>query len=301
MESRGVSDDVRIATSLRSHRKTKRLKRLLGKEGCWSLICLFLWAGAERWTGDLSGLTDADIEEEADWDGDPGALIAALVEVKFIAGPKLSRRIHEWAEHNPYAATKGDRIEKGKAAANARWNRKADAPSMPTASGGNATTPIEQCPPAPAPTPTSQSESNGDTGLPAAVGVFEGHDSPRGTPNPVAAFAVALNHAGFNVTSLNPDLVAYVQDGGTVEHLTECAKHPDCAGKKATYPIRMARRELAEPAAQVATGPPRIERIGKTATAVHILQGIKNGLADSGNFDGISEAALPRLGSSTGG
>lgn len=106
-----------------------------------------------------------------------------------------------------------------------------------------------------APHASSITEPIGQTGGDAAadsVGQFEGHANPQQTPNPVAAFAVALNGKGFACTSLNPDLVAYVRAGGTVDHLLQVAAMPDCAGKKATYPIRVARRELAEGAKPVA-------------------------------------------------
>ena len=151
-----MTDDVRISVGLRRHRKTKRLKKLLGADGCWALVCLFLWAGEERWTGDLSGLTDDDIETEADWDGDPGAFVAALTEVGFLVGEARARSIPAWQEHNPYASTKGQRIEKGKRAAAARWSK--DAPSMPDACHEHAGTKPEQCPPAPAPAPTPTGE-----------------------------------------------------------------------------------------------------------------------------------------------
>lgn len=164
-----MTDDVRIATSLRGHRKTRRLKRHLGEAGCWSLVCLFLFAGEQRWTGDLSGMTDEDIEEESDWNGDPGALVSALVKVKFIVGESLARQIHQWQEHNPYAAAKTTRIEKGRAAATARWAKeRGEAPSMESgapstdtdACSNDQACPVfpartpEQCPPAPTPTPT---------------------------------------------------------------------------------------------------------------------------------------------------
>ncbi len=76
-------------------------------------------------------------------------------------------------------------------------------------------------------------------------GRFEGHgDIPNTTPNPVARFAIALTHAGFPCTSFNPDLVAYVQSGGTVEHLQQCAGLDACRDKPASYAIRIAMREL---------------------------------------------------------
>ena len=161
-----MTDDVRISVGLRRHRKTKRLKKLLGADGCWALVCLFLWAGEERWTGDLAGLTDDDIETEADWDGEPGAFVTALVEVKFLVGNAGERSINDWMEHNPYASTKGQRIEKGKRAAAARWSK--DAPSMPDACHEHAGTKPEQCPPAPAPTPTTQEHKQDQKRVPSA-------------------------------------------------------------------------------------------------------------------------------------
>jgi hypothetical protein len=155
-----MADDVRISVGLRRHRKTKRLKRLLGGEGCWALVCLFLWVGEERWTGDLSGLSDADIEEEADWDGEPGALIAALLEVGFLTDSvEFERAVHGWQEHNPYAANKGARIERSKKAAGARWwsprpTDNPDARSMPQACPPHAGRINKQCPPSPSPAPT---------------------------------------------------------------------------------------------------------------------------------------------------
>jgi hypothetical protein len=104
-------------------------------------------------------------------------------------------------------------------------------------------------------------------------GRFEGHDEPQATPNPVAAFAIALTQAGFQCTSLNPDLVAYVQDGGTVDHLRQCAALPDAQGKSATYPIRIARRELATAAAPVVATPIRAAAPSRQAQGLASILG----------------------------
>lgn len=111
-----MNSDARIATSLPSHPKTKRLIRRLGPGAAWHLVCLFLWAAANRSTGDLSGMTDEDIELAVDWTGEPGALVAALVEVRFLDGAEGQREIHGWSEHNPWAAGAQAR------GAKARWN-----------------------------------------------------------------------------------------------------------------------------------------------------------------------------------
>ncbi len=81
----------------------------------------------------------------------------------------------------------------------------------------------------------------------AAVGVFEGHTEPGlVTPNPTAAFAILLNKAGHRCTSLNPELVGYVAEGGTLEHLRQVLALGGFGGKPAGYVLKAARRELVE-------------------------------------------------------
>jgi hypothetical protein len=106
------------------------------------------------------------------------------------------------------------------------------------------------------------------------VGQFECHDHPEATPNPVAPFAIALNRLGFRCTSMTPDLVAYQREGGTVEHLTECAGLPDCTGKPAAYAIRIARRELTERAPTItgATHEPARARSSGRLSAVEQVE-----------------------------
>jgi hypothetical protein len=154
-----VTDDVRIAASLPGHHKTKKLRKRLKVAGCWSLVCLFLWSGVNRWDGSLAGMSDEDIELAADWRGAPGAFVAALVEVRFLDGPEHARSIHDWTEHNPYACMKGKRIAKAKAGAMARWGARENAPSMPRAKAKHATRRIKQCPPTPTqPIPNQEEE-----------------------------------------------------------------------------------------------------------------------------------------------
>lgn len=96
----------------------------------------------------------------------------------------------------------------------------------------------------------------------AMVGRFEGHTPEEvetarfrmeGQVKPVAAAALALRGVGVDVTSQNPDLIAFVNEGGTAEHLLElAAQYPR---KPAKYLITVARRELAESAATVTADP----------------------------------------------
>lgn len=135
---------------------------------------------------------------------------------------------------------------KAQRSANARWERsERNANASPEHDERNAHHTPDASP------QSTKTDTSGHTPPLAAVpadrvGVFEGHDEPRDTPNPVAAFAIALNRLEFRCTSANPDLVAYAKAGGTVDHLSQCAGLPACIGKPAAYVIRIARRELAE-------------------------------------------------------
>jgi hypothetical protein len=118
-----MADDARISTALPRHPKTVKLKRRLGAQGCWSLLCLFLWVVDNRPDGDLQGMTEEDIEIAAEWMGEAGTLIATLFDLRFLDGDGGFYRIHDWAEHNPWAAGRPARIAAAREAANKRWGR----------------------------------------------------------------------------------------------------------------------------------------------------------------------------------
>lgn len=124
--------DARIQTSLPTHPKTKKLIRRLGAGGAWHLVRLFLWAAENRTDGDLSGLSDEDLELAVDFEGEEGLFVQTLVSVGFLDGDAGARRIHDWAEHNPWAAGAEARSEKSKwAALCKRHGREVAAMEMP--------------------------------------------------------------------------------------------------------------------------------------------------------------------------
>lgn len=124
--------DARVNTSLPSHPKTKKLARRLGPSGPLGCIYLFLWAAANRSDGDLTGMTDEDIELAVDWQGEEGQFVGTMVDVGFIDGQEKARVIHDWAEHNPWAAGAEARSERSKwAALCKRHGRKEAALQMP--------------------------------------------------------------------------------------------------------------------------------------------------------------------------
>lgn len=119
-----MADDARISTALPRHPKTVKLQRRLAAPGCWSLVCLFLWVAENRPTGDLKGMSGEDIEIAANWPGDVGSFVHTLAEVRFLDGQEGAYKIHDWAEHNPWAATRPQRTEAAKKAAAVRWENK---------------------------------------------------------------------------------------------------------------------------------------------------------------------------------
>lgn len=122
-----MATDARISTMLPQHPKTKKLARRLGPAGPLGCIYLFLWAAANRSDGDMTGLTDEDIELSVDWQGEEGAFVRAMVDVGFLEGEEGARVIHDWAEHNPWAAGAGARSEKSSWAALCKQYGRAEA------------------------------------------------------------------------------------------------------------------------------------------------------------------------------
>lgn len=106
--------DARISVGLPAHPKTKKLIRRLGDGGAWRLVCLFLWVASNKPDGNLVGMSGEDIELAADWMGEEGAFIGALKQVGFIDGEEGVYRIHDWSEHNPWAAGSDARAEKSR-------------------------------------------------------------------------------------------------------------------------------------------------------------------------------------------
>ena len=109
--------DARLSIGLPNHPKTKKLIRKLGTDAAWRLVCLILWVAQNRPNGDLSGLDTEDLELSVDWPGEEGEFVKALVDVGFLDFDSDSENftMHDWGEHNPWAAGSEARSEK------ARW------------------------------------------------------------------------------------------------------------------------------------------------------------------------------------
>jgi len=107
--------DVRISCGIAAHRKVKKLIRRLGTDAAWRLVCLYAWAGAYHPSGDLAGLDADDIELAVDWPGNPGELVATLLDLRLLDVGSGGMAIHDWSKHNAWAAGFTQRSAK------ARW------------------------------------------------------------------------------------------------------------------------------------------------------------------------------------
>lgn len=166
--------DCRISTTLPGHPKMKKLRRRLGPGGPLGIIYLFIHAAANLPDGDLSGMSDEDIELAADWDGEDGAFVAAARDVRFLDGEPGAYRIHDWQDHQPWATGSEDRSQSARwAALCKRYGRNGAAERMPDyaarmrpAAAPDAPRKEPQCAadaPSPLPTPTdsfTDSDSN---------------------------------------------------------------------------------------------------------------------------------------------
>lgn len=128
-----MSNDARLNTSILQHPKIKKLNRKFGPQGPLSFIALILWVAANRSDGDLMGMDADDIELAIDWPLDPGALFEALIDLHLLDEVEPRHYvIHDWADHNPWAAGSDNRSDRARfAALTKRYGREKAVEMMP--------------------------------------------------------------------------------------------------------------------------------------------------------------------------
>jgi hypothetical protein len=104
-----------------THPKTTRLIGLLGKGA--EVLPIRLWCYCGKYhaeDGRLTGYSTQEIESLVGWWGDPGALIAALLKVRFLEGSEENYGCHDWAGRNGHIHALSERNRK---VAQARWDK----------------------------------------------------------------------------------------------------------------------------------------------------------------------------------
>ncbi|OHD19272.1 MAG: hypothetical protein A2Y38_23795 [Spirochaetes bacterium GWB1_59_5] len=122
-----MNTDIRICISLPRHRKYKKLKRILACEPMLYLVIFWGTVAEQAPTGILSGWSESDVEDAAEWDGEPSVLFHGLRASGFLDVVDGGFCPHNWAEHQPWAIGAPERSEAarkaGKASAEARRNK----------------------------------------------------------------------------------------------------------------------------------------------------------------------------------
>ena len=79
---------VKIEQGTLTHRKTLRLKGLLGigvAQAVGHLTMLWVWAANSTKDGSLAGMTPTEIAEVSGWAGEPADFLAAMIDAGYIA------------------------------------------------------------------------------------------------------------------------------------------------------------------------------------------------------------------------
>jgi len=157
--------DFRTNTAFFTHTKTIKLKRAIGSDGVLCLLQLWAYATEHRSRGVLSDMDADDIEIAAGWGGEPGALIQALLNVRFLDEDDGQYSLHNWKERNPYAYHAEDRSTQAKRAIAKRWEQQRNTASIPPVFGehedSNTPLPVPSPSPAPEPKPKTAAAPDG--------------------------------------------------------------------------------------------------------------------------------------------
>lgn len=119
-----MNTDIRLSIGFWQHPKTKKTVKRLGLEGIRSLQVLWLWAATNKPDGLLSGMDWEDIELAADWQGEEEAFFTFCQGVWLDETPD-GYVLHDWQEHNSWAAEADDRSDKARFSRLATVNRPA--------------------------------------------------------------------------------------------------------------------------------------------------------------------------------
>ena len=162
-----MNTDIRVDVGFLDHWKTDILLAECGAEGVLALMRLWIYAAQNKPDGRLTGITDKLIERVAKWKGESGQLLHCIVENRFIEQDEEGIWfLHDWEQHNPYAAGAEWRRERAKKANAASQQAKKAQPSCykPATSELQANyKPAPLPPPPPSPSPTTTTTPNPST------------------------------------------------------------------------------------------------------------------------------------------
>lgn len=108
---------VKLKSTFWTHRKTMRLRTLIGNDALWVVPRLWSYASDNQPDGDFSDYSPDELALLIGYNLDAQALLQALHQAGFLVDNKLK----DWEEHNGYHASFAERA---RTAALARWSKK---------------------------------------------------------------------------------------------------------------------------------------------------------------------------------
>lgn len=132
-----MNTDIRIDVTFPTHRKTVRLRHLVGDRAVEHLLRLWVAAATGAPSGRLERWTLDDVEAAAAWEGKPGQLSEALESCGWLERHEGTLVLHDWTIHQPWVTGAPDRreaaIKAGKASAKKRREKYGSAQPIPNA------------------------------------------------------------------------------------------------------------------------------------------------------------------------
>ena len=114
---------IRLRTGFFTHRKTIRLRSMIGDDAYWIPPRLWAYAAENQPDGDMSSFSSEELALLLGCDKHATSIREALLKAGFL---DANYTIHNWLEHNGYHAAFKQRA---KEAAKARWEKKRKKPS----------------------------------------------------------------------------------------------------------------------------------------------------------------------------
>lgn len=108
---------IRLYTSFFSHRKTRRLRSIIGDDAFWVPPRLWAYAATNQPDGNFKDYLPEDIAAGIGYTKDAQALLEALLEAQFL---DKNMKIHDWAVHSGFHELYAARAKK---AATIRWEK----------------------------------------------------------------------------------------------------------------------------------------------------------------------------------
>ena len=109
-----MNTDIRLSTEFWDHPKTVKLERRLELQGPKSLQILWLWSAKNHPDGRLEGEDVEGIEIAAKWPGEEGKFVETLLALRWLDHDGETYILHDWREHNSWAAEADSRSDKSR-------------------------------------------------------------------------------------------------------------------------------------------------------------------------------------------